>query len=80
MEQDIVVKTFPDLSGTNFNSLRQVNLYGVFARVIIGAKTGDLLSRSKLEAIRDLDTSIRSITAISDSGENITVKKLQYVS
>lgn len=80
MEQEIVEKTFPDLSGTNFNSLRQVNLYGVFARVIIRAKTGDLLSRSKLEAIRDLDTSIRSITAISDSGESITVNELEYVS
>lgn len=79
-EQAIVEKTFPDLSGRNFNSLRQVNLYGVFARMIIKAKKGQLLSREILDKVKELNALVQQITAKDEKGQAITVTLyLQYL-
>ena len=53
-------------------------MYGVFARVMIRAREGQMMSRSKLEMVHDLDRQIRNITVKSDAGDTIEVHVLHY--
>jgi len=69
-------EVFPDLTGSNFNSFREINLYGLFARVMVKAKHGELLTRTMLEKIRDLDTYIQQFTVAGDGGPDTAVSCL----
>ena len=53
-------------------------MYGVFARVMIRAREGQMMSRSKLEMVHDLDRQIRNITVKSDAGDKVEVYVLHY--
>ena len=53
-------------------------MYGVFARVMIRAREGQMMSRSKLEMVHDLDRQIRNITVKSDAGDKVEVHVLHY--
>lgn len=77
-EQEIVENTFPDLTGKSYSSFREVNQYGIFARVIVRAKTGKLLSRTNLEKIGELNSIIQGISVRDESGANITVGSVRF--
>ena len=65
-------KMYPDLSGSNFNSL-QLLQDGAWAKVIIRSKYGNMMNRTVLEEVREMDTAIQNITAVSDEGTFIKV-------
>ncbi|XP_045201235.2 patched domain-containing protein 3-like [Mercenaria mercenaria] len=61
---------FPDLSGSNFNLLQLLE-DGAWAKVIIKSKYGNILNRTVLEEIGDMDAAIQNITAVADDGSII---------
>ena len=72
-DKDKVEAIFPDLSGSNYNSL-QLSQLGRWARVIIKSTSGNLLSRAQLQEVEALDTIIQALTATADDGSTITVR------
>ncbi|XP_045205429.2 patched domain-containing protein 3-like [Mercenaria mercenaria] len=61
---------FPDLSGSNYNSL-QLTEEAQWARVIVRSKSGNLLKRLELEEVQDIAEHILNITATDENGAAI---------
>jgi hypothetical protein len=70
-------RMYPDLSGSNFNSL-QLLQDGAWAKVIIKSNYGNLMNKTVLEEIRELNNALQNITAIGKDGTRIKVSKNKY--
>ena len=60
---------FPDMAIGNVTSIS--TRYGYWAHVIIRSKSGNLLTRTQLESVRDLDSYIQSLTVPYDNETDI---------
>lgn len=69
-DKEKVENTFPDMTGSNFNSL-QLTEEPRWARVIVRSKAGNLLNRQELEEIKSMAEHILNITATDDDGQAI---------
>ncbi|WAR27789.1 PTHD3-like protein [Mya arenaria] len=76
MDQDLIKNTFPDLSGRNYQSLHDIYFDSFWARVIVRSKSGNLLSRTELEALRQLNSLIHSINITSENGSTVEYSDL----
>ncbi|KAH3806527.1 patched domain-containing protein 3-like isoform X2 [Dreissena polymorpha] len=66
--------TFPDLSNRNYHSIQSLS-EGFYARVIVQAKSGDLLTLNALDKVKDLDKLVQNIT-VTHNGTTFTFKDL----
>ncbi|WAR27804.1 PTHD3-like protein [Mya arenaria] len=71
-DQHLIESTFPDLTGRNYNPLYDVYFDSLWARVIVRAKSGNLLSRTSLEAVKDFNTFLQTMNATADDGTIVT--------
>ncbi|XP_052818813.1 patched domain-containing protein 3-like isoform X2 [Mya arenaria] len=62
--------TFPDLSGKNYHSLQDVLFEQYWARVIVKGTSGNLLSRTMLQEVSDINKQIQTISVTDDTGNN----------
>ncbi|WAR27803.1 PTHD3-like protein [Mya arenaria] len=71
-DQILIENTFPDLTGSNYHPLYDVHFDNRWARVIVRAKSGNLLTRTSLEAVKDFNTFLQTMTATADDGTIVT--------
>ncbi|XP_053400140.1 patched domain-containing protein 3-like isoform X2 [Mercenaria mercenaria] len=69
-DTDRVEEIFPDLSGSNFNSL-QLTEEPQWARIIVKSKSGNILNRPELEEVKNIAENVLNITASSENGNVI---------
>jgi hypothetical protein len=72
-DKDRVESIFPDLSGSNYNSLHVTVPRQYFAGIIVKSKTGNLLDRPVLEEIKALSELIQNIVTTDSDGSTINV-------
>ncbi|KAL4219932.1 hypothetical protein ACF0H5_020344 [Mactra antiquata] len=65
-----VKNLFPDLSGSNFNIL-QLAADGAWAKVIVRSNSGNILNKTVLSEIKDLNDFIQNITAETENDKVI---------
>lgn len=66
---------FPDLSGSNYNVL-QLAEFGAWAKVIVRSNSGNILNRTVLQAVKELNDYIQNIEAFKSDGTVLKVKVL----
>ncbi|WAQ97511.1 hypothetical protein MAR_030201 [Mya arenaria] len=69
-DQSVMEDTFPDLSGKNYHSLQDVLFEQYWARVIVKGTSGNLLSRTMLQEVSDINKQIQTISVTDDTGNN----------
>ena len=74
-DREWVQRLYPDISGTNYNSLQQATL-GTWAEIIIKSRTGNVLQLDILTEIAGLNSFIKNISALT---ENSTRIKYDYI-
>lgn len=78
-DKHLIEDLFPDLSGTQFNSL-QISSEGLWVSVILKTKVGNLLNKSVLEEVGSLSSAILNISAEDDNGSIIKFSDICAIS
>ena len=66
--------TFPDLSNRNYQSIQSLS-EGYYARVIVRAKSNDLLTLNALDKVQNLDDIVQGIV-VYHNGQTLMVRIL----
>ncbi|XP_060597853.1 patched domain-containing protein 3-like [Ruditapes philippinarum] len=79
-DKDRVESIFPDLSGSNYNSLHVTVPRQYFAGIIVKSKTSNLLNRPVLEEIKALSELIQNIVTTDSDGSTINFSDVCAIS